>query len=92
MKDAYRPEIVQLGDGITEKDLVVHDEKGPNAYSMMLADMKSPEFPLPVGVIRRVDAPVFDAGIRKQVEEITTLKGRGDLQKALYSDNTWEVR
>ncbi len=57
----------------------------------MLAELKLPEFPIPVGVIRRVQAPAFEVGIRDQVKQVTEQKGAGDLQQALYSGHTWEV-
>jgi len=91
MKDAYRPEVVRLGNGVTEKDLLVHDEQAPIGYSAMLAELKLPEFPLPVGIIRRVDAPVFDTSMRAQIEQITTEMGPGDLRKILHAGNTWDV-
>ena len=85
MANPYRPEVDQLGGEITEKDLLVHDEQGPVAYAAMLAELKLPEFPIPVGVIRRVQAPAFEVGIRDQVKQVTEQKGAGDLQQALYS-------
>ena len=88
----YRPEVVTLGDGVTEDDLVRHDEEGPLGYLMMLAEMQPPEFPVPVGVIRRVTRPAFDREMAKQVREVTESMGPGDLESLLYSGNTWEVK
>ena len=47
-------EVVQLGNGITEKDLLVHDEAHPPpAYAFLLAQMEErPGFPTPIGVLR----------------------------------------
>jgi 2-oxoglutarate ferredoxin oxidoreductase subunit beta len=91
MTDCYRPQVVELGNGVTEKDLLVHDEQGPAGYMAMIADMQPPSFPMPVGVIRRAEAPTFDSGVRAQIAEISERKGRGDLRQALHSGNTWEV-
>jgi 2-oxoglutarate ferredoxin oxidoreductase subunit beta len=91
MSGCYRPEVVRLGNGVTEKDLLVHDEQAPVAYAVMLAGMEPPEFPVPIGVFRRVAAPTFDAGVRAQIEEVTESKGPGDLAKALQSGNTWTI-
>jgi 2-oxoglutarate ferredoxin oxidoreductase subunit beta len=87
----YRPEVVQLGDGFTEKDLAVHDEEGPFGYVAMLADLKPPDFPVPIGVIRRISRPTFDAAMREQIDEVTASKGAGDLTRLLRSGNTWTV-
>jgi len=92
MGSAFQPEVVHLGEGATEKDLVVHDERAPITYAFMLAQMEAPQFPLPVGVLRNVEAPVFDESVHKQNAAVTAQKGPGDLKKLLYSGETWEVR
>jgi 2-oxoglutarate ferredoxin oxidoreductase subunit beta len=57
VSSCYRPEVVRLGNGVTERDLVVHDEQGPLGYLAMLSELEPPEFPVPVGIFRRVSAP-----------------------------------
>src|SRR5918912_210154 len=42
------PEVVQLGNGVTEDDLLVHDEEAEDPYlAFMLSRMWYPEFPVP---------------------------------------------
>ena len=91
LKACHTPEIVALGSGIDEKDLIVHDESGPAGYAAMLCEMHPPHWPTPIGVIRRIDAPVFDAEVNRQIAEVTAARGAGDLRKLIYSGNTWEV-
>jgi 2-oxoglutarate ferredoxin oxidoreductase subunit beta len=91
MAAPFQPEAVTLGNGTTEKDLVVHDEKAPAAYAFMLAQMEAPAFPVPIGVYRQVDAPVFDTAMRAQVAEVTKKKGVGDLAALLSGGETWKV-
>ncbi len=88
----FEPEVVALGNGVSEKDLIVHNEKGSVVYAFMLAQMESPAFPVPIGVIRNVDAPAFDIAMRDQIAEVTAKKGVGDLKELLYSGDTWDVR
>jgi 2-oxoglutarate ferredoxin oxidoreductase subunit beta len=92
MKGPFEPEVVALGAGVSEKDLIVHDEKGSATYAFMLAQMEPPTFPVPIGVIRNVDAPVLDIAMREQIAQVTAKKGVGDLKELLYSGDTWEVR
>jgi 2-oxoglutarate ferredoxin oxidoreductase subunit beta len=92
MKGPFEPEIVALGNGVTEKDLLVHDEQGSAAYAFMLAQMEAPAFPVPIGVLRNVQAPVLDIAMREQIAQVTAKKGPGDLKALLYSGDTWEVR
>ena len=91
MTEQFRPEVVELGNGVTEKDLLLHDEQGPIGYLAMLAELAPPSFPLPIGVIRRVELPTFDASVRSQIAEITKDQGAGDLQQVLDSGQTWTV-
>ncbi len=58
----------------------------------MLAELAPPDFPLPIGVIRRVERPTFDASVRSQIDEITKDQGAGDLQRVLHSGQTWTVK
>jgi 2-oxoglutarate ferredoxin oxidoreductase subunit beta len=92
MRESFVPEVVQLSDSVTAADLVVHDEKGPAAYAFMLAQMEAPSFPVPVGVYRNIEAPIFDAAMRAQVESVTAKKGPGDIHALIYGGDTWEVR
>ena len=57
-------EVVALGNGVTEKDLIVHDERHPNpAYAFLLSRMETmPGFPTPArraarGATRRATRP-----------------------------------
>jgi 2-oxoglutarate ferredoxin oxidoreductase subunit beta len=87
-------EVVQLGNGVTEKDLIVHDERHPNpAYAFLLSRMDAtPGFPTPLGVLRAVDAPVYENQIAEQLAAVGAKKGKGDLGKLLRAGDTWEVR
>jgi len=92
MKAPFQPEVVTLGSGLTEKDLLVHDDRGPVYYAMMLAQMEPPAFPMPIGVLRRTDFPTYDGAVQNQIREITEKNGPGDLEKLLYSGGVWEVK
>jgi len=88
----YKPEVVKLGNGVGENDLVVHDEQAPLTYAFMLSRMVPPAFPMPVGVLRRVEAPTFEREVRDQVEAVTGKLGPGDVDELIRSGDTWEVR
>ena len=90
--NCYEPEVVQLGNGVSEKDLLVHDEDGPLGYLYMLANLEPPNFPAPIGVLRKTKAPCFSVCVHKQIKEIQAEEGVGDLEQLLYSGGTWEVK
>jgi len=88
-------EVVQLGNGITEADLLVHDEHHPRpAYAFLLAHMEQrPGFPTPIGVLRAwEDVPRYEDVINQQIAEVKAKRGNGDLGKLLRAGDTWEVR
>jgi 2-oxoglutarate ferredoxin oxidoreductase subunit beta len=94
VKGGFEPEVVTLGNGVTEKDLIVHDERHPKpAYAFMLSRMDgTPGFPTPLGVLRAVDAPRYEVGMNEQVQLAIQKKGPGDLESLLRAGDTWEVR
>jgi 2-oxoglutarate ferredoxin oxidoreductase subunit beta len=85
-------EVVELGHGITEADLLVHDAHAPEpSLAYMLARMDYPEFPVPVGVFRSVAKPCYDELLDAQVEDSIRRMGPGNLEKLLNSGDTWTV-
>jgi 2-oxoglutarate/2-oxoacid ferredoxin oxidoreductase subunit beta len=89
-----RLEVVALGRGVTEKDLIVHDEQDKDAaYAFMLSRMDGqPGFPTPIGVLRAVDAPRYEDLVHAQIAQVTARKGKGDLAALLSAGDTWTVR
>jgi 2-oxoglutarate ferredoxin oxidoreductase subunit beta len=88
-------DVVTLGNGITEADLLVHDEHHPRpAYAFLLAHMEHrPGFPTPIGVLRAWgDVPRYEDVINSQIQDVIAKKGKGDLAKLLRTGDTWEVR
>lgn len=87
--NGQRAEVVELGNGVSDKDLVVHDETNL-ALAFMLANFEPP-LPTPIGVFYAVPRPTFDQAINNQLEEAKTKQGVGDLQALLNRGDTWTV-
>ena len=88
-------ESVQLGNGITEKDLLVHDAHHPRpAYAFLLAHMEHrPGFPTPIGVLRASDElPRYEDVANDQIQAVIAKKGKGNLEKLLHTGDTWTVK
>jgi 2-oxoglutarate ferredoxin oxidoreductase subunit beta len=87
------PEVVTLGGGITEDDLLFHDEKAPEpSLAYLLSRLRHEDgFPEPIGVFRAVEAPRYDAELNRQVELAQAQKGPGDLEKLFHFGDTWTV-
>jgi len=87
-----QPEVVQLGDGISEADLLVHDEAADDPYlAFMLSRMWWPDFPVPVGVFRDVSRPTHDELLTAQIDKAIAQRGEGDLAALLRSGDAWKV-
>lgn len=92
LNEMNKPEVVELGKGISEDDLLFHDEKAEDTnLAFMLANMRYPDSPEPMGVFRDIDAPVYDQETFNQVEEQTKRSGVGDLEDLFNSGDTWTV-
>jgi 2-oxoglutarate ferredoxin oxidoreductase subunit beta len=90
--NGLNPEVVELGKGITEDDLLFHDEKAEEpTLAYLLARMRHPEFPEPIGVFRAVDRPKYDVELNLQMEQAIKDKGEGDLDELFNAGNTWTV-
>jgi len=87
------PEVVTLGrDGVSEKDLLVHDENAPEpTLAYLLSRMSYPEFPVPVGVFYSAQRPTLEEILTQQGEEIVRRKGPGDIEKLIRGTETWTV-
>ncbi|MEE9231344.1 MAG: 2-oxoacid:ferredoxin oxidoreductase subunit beta [Acidobacteriota bacterium] len=86
------PETVDLGNGVREEDLLVHDERADSAtLAYLLTRMNYPELPVPVGVFRAVTRPTYERLLQDQVDTAIAEKGEGNLEDLLKSADTWEV-
>jgi len=86
----HQLEVATLGNGVTEKDLLVHDEED-DALAFLLSSMQTPKFPTPIGVFRAVQRPVYDEAINAQLRQAEERQGRGDLDELFSRGDTWDV-
>ncbi len=71
---------------------VVHDERNPDpTLAMLLARLGPPDFPTPIGVLRAVEEPTFDAQTREQGAEAVARSGPGEISDLLFSGDRWDV-
>ncbi len=85
-------EVVNTAD-VPADDLLIHDAHDPNpAIQMMLARMRYPEMPEPIGVLRAVEGvATYNDQINEQVTAAKAKKGEGDLMALFNSGDTWQV-
>jgi 2-oxoglutarate ferredoxin oxidoreductase subunit beta len=87
-----QPEVVSLAE-VKEDDLLFHNEKCEEpSLAFLLARMRHPTMPEPMGIFRCVERPAYDAEIDEQVKNIVAKQGPGDLEAIFNSGDTWEVK
>ncbi len=91
--EGLKLKVVKLGEnGVTEKQLLVHDSSESNpGIHYMLANMRYPEYPVALGVIRSVEGHTYEADVEDQIRRIqedSKIKCMDDL---LNSGSTWVV-
>ncbi len=85
---------VTIGEnGVKESDILIHDAHSQSVgIHSLLIDMKYPELPVALGVIRDVKDKTYDDNVMDQMEEVyknSTIRCMDDL---LHSGSTWEVK
>ena len=80
-------EVVTVGDnGVTEADLLVHDETNPTIAQLLL-NMPKETFPMALGVIYRVNQPTYDQSFWSN--HATKGKRTGKVADALRMGSVW---
>ena len=100
--DGWDIKPVKIGEnGITEKDLLVHDaKKADPTFHLKLAMMgyspygyagATDELPIALGVIRDVEAMTYDQAVSEQIDDVKGKKPQRTLKELLLSGDTWQV-
>lgn len=91
--DGFNIKAVTIGEnGITEKDILVHDAKCPDpTLHFKLGNMKG-DLPVALGVIRNVDALVYDEAVEKQISDVQKKLPSRTLDEYLHTLDTWEIK
>lgn len=85
-------EVVTLGNGISESDLLVYNEEDPSpVMAYLVSALEFPRFPVPVGVFRNISKPTYDEMMASQIQKSIEIYGQGNLEKLLNAGDTWVV-
>lgn len=84
-------EVVTVGeDGITEDDVLTHDESNIQLARMLAELGGKPDEPMAMGVLYAVQADI--AYTDAVVGQVNALRGTRSLKDMIYSGQTWEVK
>lgn len=85
-----QPEVVKLGNGISEEDLWVHNATCESpALAYILSRLNQPAA---MGVLREVEGSTYSEGLFQQIAEAKAKKGKGDLLSLYQESDLWEVK
>jgi 2-oxoglutarate ferredoxin oxidoreductase subunit beta len=85
-------EVVALGDGVRESDLLVHDERaGSPGVAFAVAQMSEPRGPVPLGIFRAMEEPSYEALDQRLAGDARKARGRGQLVKLLAGGESWTI-
>lgn len=89
---ALQPEVVTVGEnGVTTADLVVHDERSENGGLAFFLSQFAAPLPVPLGVFRAVEAPVYETLNSELAANTRQQRGQGTLDKLFNSGDTWTI-
>ena len=85
--------VVQIGEeGTKLEDVLVHDATDLNGFiHQSLINMKLPDFPVAMGVIRAVPSKVYDQAMEVQIAEAKSKSKIASVDQLFASGNTWRV-
>ncbi len=91
--DGLKLKVVTIGEnGITEDDILTHNAKEKDAtLHYLLSRMSLPEYPVAMGVIRAVDAKVYDEELEKQIAEVKAASKIKSMTDLVNSGDTFEL-
>ena len=91
--DGLKLKVVTLGEnGISEKNILVHDAQEENpGIQYMLANMRYPEYPVALGVIRSVTGATYERSVHEQINEVRKTAKIKCMDDLLNSGSTWNV-
>jgi len=90
--DGFTPQAVEIGNGYSVDDLVVHDETDKNLAVILARFTYDDRFPKPIGVIYQSLLPTYEDLLQDQIEKATKKLGKGDLTALIRGADTWEIK
>ena len=93
--DGFKPIVVEIGNGVSADDLWVHDERDFYKAQILVRIFDDPRIeghlPRPFGVFYQTDRPCYEEVMTKQIDDIVSTKGKGNLDKLLRGNEVWTI-
>ncbi len=91
--DGFNLKVVTIGeDGISEKDILVHDATCEDTtIHTKLAMMEGPDFPIAMGIIRSVAEESYDDAVYNQIEEVQSKSPVKSFDDLIGTCESWDM-
>jgi 2-oxoglutarate ferredoxin oxidoreductase subunit beta len=90
--DGFKPVVVSLKDpNVSVNDVLVHNEKSRELAFILSELTEYPNYPTPIGIFLDISRPTYEDEMKRQIEKAVEKRGKGELDKLLFSGNTWEI-
>jgi 2-oxoglutarate ferredoxin oxidoreductase subunit beta len=91
--DGWNLKAVTIGEnGVKESDILIHDAHTEDyTLQLKLAQMKLPELPVAMGVIRDVAEETYEEELEKQITEVQNNSKIENFDKLLETLEQWEI-
>ncbi|MCB9778169.1 MAG: 2-oxoacid:ferredoxin oxidoreductase subunit beta [Alphaproteobacteria bacterium] len=84
-------EAIDLDSPEAEARVLVHDETNLLLGTLLARLQGSADLPVAMGVLYRVQRPVYEAGVQAQLDHAAAKPHAGDLARAIAGPSTWTV-
>lgn len=83
-------ETSEVDSGVGQQ--VIFNPADPNcSLAYALSRMFAPDYPMPIGIFRRIEAPTYGDVLSEQIKQAQAKKGHGDLLSLYTSSELWKV-
>lgn len=90
--EGFNLKAVTIGqNGITKENILVHDAHSEDSTLHFKLGNMSGDLPVALGVIRDVEAMVYDQAVEQQIAEVQIKMPNRKLEDFLYTLETWQV-
>ncbi len=91
--DGFNLKVVNLGEnGVTEEDILIHDATSKDyTLHLKLAQMRYPDMPVALGVIRNVEEESYEEALEKQIAEVKANSKIKTFDDLIGSLEQWEI-
>jgi 2-oxoglutarate ferredoxin oxidoreductase subunit beta len=86
------PQVVELGNGVTRDQLLVHDEQAEEpTLAYLLSRMVYPAFPECFGVFRCIRRPTYETLLDQQIADAVRVRVPGRLEDLFVGEDSWVI-